>query len=359
MMLFSLPLLISALLALLLYWAIQWLTSWFARIYYIQIIALLVVGILLGLTAIDLWSSGGGGGIIAAILCFALAVYHIGLALMKIRQVDGKYRWIHYHNRANVRYSIPHDDLSITTDDGVKIRAVHIASPPEQSVDDHGVRKAVIMCHGASRNKNTAPVVQTSLLLSRKYGVFSFDFRGHMESGGICYANGDEIDLDLSAVIAKAKQMGYEKIAVFGWSIGGAAALRTAGKGGQIDAIIAGAPAINLADLSEVRNLNRLPLLGIPILAAMAVIRNAKLSVRRETATLDALVPNLAGIPVLLAYNDYDYVLKAPAELFEAFYERLPIPKDKIRLPGRGHIFDWPNTYFLWEKILKWLDVNF
>ena len=44
---------------------------------------------------------------------------------------------------------------------------------------------------------------------------------------------------------------------------------------------------------------------------------------------------------------------------FERLYERLPATKERMVLPGRGHLFDWPNTYFIWEKMLAWLECNF
>src|SRR5260221_12064422 len=43
----------------------------------------------------------------------------------------------------------------------------------------------IFVCHGAGRSKNTIPVVQTVRVLATKYDVFTFDFRGHLESGGI------------------------------------------------------------------------------------------------------------------------------------------------------------------------------
>ena len=68
------------------------------------------------------------------------------------------------------------------------------------------------------------------------------------------------------------------------------------------------------------------------------------------------LVPK---IPILLVYNDFDYASHAEASAYEALYERLPVTSSKFRLPGKGHMFDWPNTFFLWTKLLAWLDENF
>jgi hypothetical protein len=37
----------------------------------------------------------------------------------------------------------------------------------------------------------------------------------------------------------------------------------------------------------------------------------------------------------------------------------MPATTEKYPLPGRGHIFDWPNTFFVWNKMIAWLEENF
>lgn len=337
-------------------WVLYWKTPFFAKKFNISLLVMFGAG--LGYLFLSLTTLTDASDVISLVLgCFALiaGIAHLALGVMKLSQVDSKYRWIHYHNRATVSYSRREQNtFSLKTPDGQTIKGIEISKQ-----DNPRASKAVIVCHGASRSKNTAPIAQTSLILAEQYDVFAFDFRGHMESSGVCYANGDEIDLDLETVVNYVRDRGYTKIAVFGWSIGGAAALRTAAKGAKIDAVIAGAPAINLADVSEVTSLNRFKLLGFPVLLMMSFLRNARIAVRSQTVDdITAFIPKLPRIPILLAYNDSDYVLKVNADVFEEFYEHLPEPKDRIRLTGRGHLFDWPQMFFLWKKILDWLERN-
>ncbi len=337
-------------------WTIYWKTPFFVKKFNVSLLVMFSAA--LGYLFLSLTTLTSTSNTVSLVLgCFALiaGIAHLVLGLMKLSQVDSKYRWIHYHNRATVSYSREQQNtFSLKTSDGQTIKGIEISGQ-----DNSRASKAVIVCHGASRSKNTAPVAQTSLILAEQYDVFAFDFRGHMESSGVCYANGDEIDLDLEAVVNYVRNRGYAKIAVFGWSIGGAAALRTAAKGAKIDAIIAGAPAINLGDVSEVTSLNRFRLLGFPVLLMMSFLRNARIAVHSQTVDdITAFIPKLPRIPILLAYNDSDYVLKVNADVFEEFYEQLPEPKDRIRLAGRGHLFDWPQTFFLWKKVLDWLERN-
>jgi hypothetical protein len=72
--------------------------------------------------------------------------------------------------------------------------------------------------------------------------------------------------------------------------------------------------------------------------------------------SLEDFVRDIPQIPILLVYNDYDYTLRVNAETFEQLFEKLPLSSEKMRLPGRGHLFDWPNTYVLWTKMISWLD---
>src|SRR5258708_18121574 len=152
-------------------------------------------------------------------------------------------------------YEGPNELFTVKTDDGVRLQAIALVRGTTRN------EKAVVVCHGAGRNKNTLPIVQTAQILATKYDVFTFDFRGHMESKGVFHADGDT-ELDLKAMIDYLKQVGYKKIAVIGWSIGAWTALLSAARGRAIDAVIAGAPPpANMASQFYIRWLAQLRLL--------------------------------------------------------------------------------------------------
>ncbi|MCB9450417.1 MAG: alpha/beta fold hydrolase [Anaerolineaceae bacterium] len=349
----SVVVMLAAFAGLVAFWVVLWKSSFFSKQYNL----LILIGAILGVTFMVLaWEFVRLNDLLYVILAAILLMigaFHIGLCVLKLAQVDTKYRRMRYHNRAVIAYEREHEEFVIHTPDHVRIKGIFLAC--RHNAPAH---KAVIVCHGASRNKNTASIVQTSLLLAETYDVYTFDFRGHMESDGVCYVNGDEIDLDLAAVIQHVETKGYQKIAVFGWSLGGAVVIRTAAKGAKVDAIIASAPAINVSSMSEVRQFNRLRFLGFSAISILSFLRSARLSVHTQSVMIDEFLPKIAGIPILLAFNDYDYALSMSGEEFEQFYERLPQPKDQIRLAGRGHVFDWPQTYLFWQKMLSWLESN-
>jgi pimeloyl-ACP methyl ester carboxylesterase len=68
-------------------------------------------------------------------------------------------------------------------------------------------------------------------------GVIAPDFRGHGRSAGFVTAGADEVH-DVAAAVGWLRNGGYRRVAVLGWSMGGAAVLRYAGLGGDADAVV-------------------------------------------------------------------------------------------------------------------------
>jgi pimeloyl-ACP methyl ester carboxylesterase len=342
------------------FWFLQWRTGFFSTRYYAQIGGLLLIATLAALTVIS-WRAYGEIGFIVGVMAACVAAYHSALFGFKLLlDTDNKYRWIHKANRALVNYDQPHQRLTFRTQDGVKIQAIRLTTNSNGNGNGNAAhKKAVIVCHGAGRSKNTMSIVQTCAILATKYDVFAFDFRGHMESGGIFRANGDT-EKDLVAMLEHIHRAGYEKIAVVGWSVGATTALLAAANGAKIDAIIAGAPPpVNLSEYKHLQLLQRMPVIQFPGGSAAAASRYMR--VVPGTPLMNAL--DFAGqvppIPILLVYNDFDTTLKVDASAFEALSAKLPATTETMRLPGSGHLFDWPNTFFFWTKMLDWLERNF
>ncbi|MEP7284174.1 MAG: alpha/beta hydrolase [Chloroflexota bacterium] len=341
------------------FWALQWCTRFFSTRYYLQ------VGVLIGIVMTSLYLVARliTGSISIQVLGIVLillfvALYHLVVAIIKIRESDSRYRWIHKANRAVVSYDTPHERIALRTEDGERIQAIKLCHTPLETPVDTS-NKAIIVCHGAGRSKNTLPVVQTVEILATKYDVFTFDFRGHMESSGVFKGDGDT-EYDLKAMIEYVKRAGYEKIAVIGWSVGAWTALLSASRGRPVDAIVAGSPPPgSMTNLFFIRSLERMGIFQMPLVAATSIVRGMWVAVGKHILNIEDFVRKVPQIPILLVYNDYDRTLRASAEAFERLYEKLPLGSDKLRLPGKGHLFDWPNTYFLWTKMFEWLDQNF
>ncbi len=341
-------------LTLALFWYLQWRTGFFSTRYFVQVGLLLLIVILAVALIVVSWPPSDLGRALVLVGALSVAVYHALLFLFKtLLDTDNKYRWMHKANRALVNYDVPHQRFTLRTQDDVRIEGVSLHNTPEKT------KKAVIVCHGAGRSKNTMSIVQTCTILATRYDVFTFDFRGHMESGGFFRANGDT-QHDLTAVIDHVKRAGYEKIAVVGWSVGATTALLSAANGCPIDAIIAGSPPpVSLGEYKHLRLLKRVPMFQVPGGSAAATARYMRVVPGKPYMNVLDFVDQIPPIPILLAYNDYDTTLNVEAAAFEVLHRRLPSTTEAMRLPGSGHLFDWPNTFFFWEKMLAWLAIHF
>lgn len=347
------PLSLALGLSLAVFWFLQWRTGFFSTRYYTQVGLLLLIVLLAWWLIAVSWPANSVARVLVLLVALSVAAYHVGLFVFKLLlDSDNKYRWIHKANRALVKYDHPHERFTLRTQDGVRIQGVWLKCNPP-------VKKAVVVCHGAGRSKNTMSIVQTCTILATRYDVFTFDFRGHMESGGVFRANGDT-EYDLLAVIDHVKRCGYEKIAVVGWSVGATTALLAAANGCPIDAIVAGAPPpVSLGEYKHLRLLKRVPVIGFPGGSAAATSRYMRVMPGKTYMNVLEFVDLVPPIPILMAYNDYDITLNIDASAFEMLHRKLPATTEAMRLPGRGHLFDWPNTFFFWEKMLRWLEVNF
>lgn len=100
-----------------------------------------------------------------------------------------------------------------------------------------GNSSVVILSHGFFNNKDAYLFKSMAEKFSLHFDVISFDYRGHGKSNGLFSWTSNETE-DLRTVIAFAKQYGYEKIGVIGFSLGGAIALIEASENGDIDTVI-------------------------------------------------------------------------------------------------------------------------
>jgi len=108
---------------------------------------------------------------------------------------------------------------TLVTDDGVPIDAAHLPG-------DRGL--GIVLAHGFTLNWQRPSVWRIARRLSRYGGVVTFDFRGHGRSGGLSTLGDREIR-DVDVAVAYARELGYQRIAVVGFSMGASIVLRYAG----------------------------------------------------------------------------------------------------------------------------------
>ena len=117
---------------------------------------------------------------------------------------------------------------TLVTDDGVPIEAIHLARDGEL---------AVVLAHGFTLSWQHGAVWKVAKRLNRSAGVIAFDFRGHGRSGGKS-TMGDREVRDLGVAVAYARELGYQRIAAVGFSMGASIVVRYAGLVGGLDAAV-------------------------------------------------------------------------------------------------------------------------
>jgi pimeloyl-ACP methyl ester carboxylesterase len=334
------------------YWVLQLATVFFCRRYLVQIAFLLASGVL-GLWYVWLVASEEPAGPTAALAVAVglLSLISLVLGLAKLLVFPGdRIRSMNSLERSLARFSSPVTAFYLQTEDGVRIRTVHLqANPPRRS--------AVIVCHGGGRSKDVYVYVATCELLFEDYDVLTFDFRGHQESGGKWTGDGSS-KYDLKVVIDYARQRGYEKIGVVGRSFGAWTAIIEVAEYQNADTVVAAAPPPT--DMREVRMTKTLFRWGFrwwawPVRVAVTVLRGLRIARYDEHPSLMDFVGQVSPIPLLIVCNEYDRVIGMPAERFEQLYERANQPKKLRVLKGSGHVFDWPNSFTYWTLLRQWL----
>src|ERR1700689_3322085 len=108
---------------------------------------------------------------------------------------------------------------TLVTDDGVAIDAVHLAGPDDM---------AIVLAHGFTLNWQHGAVWKVATRLNRTCGIITFDFPGHGRSGGVSTLGDREIR-DVDVALGYARELGYQRVATVGFSMGGSIVLRHAG----------------------------------------------------------------------------------------------------------------------------------
>jgi len=217
--------------------------------------------------------------------------------------------------------------LALTTTDDVALAA--LAYGPRDA------RVAIVFGHGFTGTQRNRKVVELArALAARGFAVYTADFRGHGASAGRSTYGAQEV-LDLEAVVAFARAH-HDRVVTVGASMGAFVALRHAGLGGQVDAVV----AISSPAFSTIPRMPRARMLGRLVRSE----RGRRLLARHGTrvdpfapvpeAPIE-LAPAIAPTPVAIVHGGRDRYV--PLRDAQALHERLGSPRRLIVLPDFGH----------------------
>jgi pimeloyl-ACP methyl ester carboxylesterase len=237
--------------------------------------------------------------------------------------------------------------LTLVTDDGVPIDTVHL--PGDQ-------RTAFVVAHGFTLSWQHGAVWKVASRLREAGGVVSFDFRGHGRSGGLSTLGDREIK-DLDVAVRYARELGYQRIAAVGFSMGASVVLRYAGLIGGLDAAVSvsgpghwyyrGTVPMRRVHWAVERRLGR-------------AVTKAWLKTRISPAGWDPvpMPPDEAAalispIPLLIVHGDKD--LYFPVHHGQRLYDAANEPKELWIEPGFGHAESGAGGPLL-DRIAQWVN---
>ena len=250
--------------------------------------------------------------------------------------------------------------VTLVTQDGVPIDAVHL--PPEgrsgPAEPASGRRDlALVIAHGFTMSWQRPMIWKLVRGFNRHAGVVTFDFRGHGRSGGMSTLGDKEID-DLDVAVRYARELGYQRVATIGFSMGGSVVLRHAALRGGVDAVISvsgpgrwfyrGTVAMRRVHLAAERRLGR---------TFSKYVLNTRIS-PEGWPTPDPMPPaeaasRIAPVPVLIVHGDQDIYF--PPDHGQQLYDAAREPKELWMIPGFGHAERHTDDALV-DRITVWAD---
>jgi pimeloyl-ACP methyl ester carboxylesterase len=240
------------------------------------------------------------------------------------------------------------EPLTLHAMDGVRIDAGHLSGPD-------GL--CLVLAHGLTGAWRQPTTRRIAAVLNEVGGVIAIDFRGHGRSGGRSTV-GDREVLDVDAAVRHARHLrhlGYRRVGLVGFSMGGAVVVRHAALHGGVDAVTAvSAPARwYYRDTKPMRRVHWAIERRSGRLAARVVKRTRIAG--GSWATVPTAPHEVAGriapTPFLIVHGDRDPFL--PVDHAEQLYAGAGDPRELWIEPGYGHA-EGAATPELIRRIADW-----
>lgn len=198
-------------------------------------------------------------------------------------------------------------ERTLITRDGERIAALHVP---------HAGPLCFVLAHGFTGNWREARVQKVIAALSRHAAVVAIDMRGHGRSSGRT-SLGDEEVLDVEAGVAWARELGYARVVLLGFSLGGAVVLRAAALGQtgeldeRVDAVVSvSAPAFWYYRGTRMTDLIHLLVLN-PLGRQILRLRGTRVTSREWTHPMPVApfeaAALLGPVPLLVVHGDVDH----------------------------------------------------
>jgi pimeloyl-ACP methyl ester carboxylesterase len=284
--------------------------------------------------------------LVASIIMFILLFLSVFLALVRLVGFpDTRYLNSHKLLAHRTAFNVPHERITLYAEDGTLIKGIHLKR-------DH--KKVVVYIHGGFRSKNCLGSVMICEWLSEYYDVFSFDLRGHGESGGFYTGDGKTI-LDLLAALHYVKSCGYERVGLVGRSVGAWTAVLQEARYHNVDSLVA--TALPYGFISDCPSLKVLwpYFVQNPIGTVIGrIARTVRFKRHIEVGRPENEVMNVSPTPLLMVFCQTDPFLGMSHEDILALYEKASEPKQLVFLEGDAHVYEINIIHKYYQTLVEW-----
>lgn len=219
---------------------------------------------------------------------------------------------------------LAYEDVRFRTDDGITLSGWFMPAARDTA-------SAVVVMHGFTGHR-VPELIGFVPWLQERYNVLQFDFRGHGESGASPITLGARERGDVAAAVEFLLARGLGPIALFGVSMGGAAAILAA-PDLPVVAVVADAAYARVGH--PVANRMREQGYPLPGVGSRAILAAATIRARSRLPDPIDAVAGIAPRALLLIAPREDRLIswRDSVELYEAAGE----PKELFVVPGAGH----------------------
>lgn len=217
-----------------------------------------------------------------------------------------------------------YEPIRIRTDDGVELAAWFI--PAARTTET-----AVVVMHGYAGHRLPELAGFVPWLRAR-HNVLQFDFRGHGESDAGPVTMGARERRDVAAAVDVLRARGLTRIALFGVSMGAAAAILAA-PDLPVAAVVADAPYARTRH--PIANRMREEGWPLPELGSAAIVLAASIRARAVLPDPIDAVGKLGSRALLVIVSDADSLISWRQGL--ALYEGASGPRELLVIAGAGH----------------------
>ena len=229
-------------------------------------------------------------------------------------------------------YRADYEPVSFSSEDGIALKG-WLVKPAHRAAKV----PAIIICHGVGANKSDFTELAVSLS-QRGFTVLLFDFRAHGDSGGRRSSLGYHEQEDVVAALGFLKtrpEIDQKRLGIYGFSMGGSAALLAAARTGAFSAVVADSAFTSLKDQARtaITGFYHLPAFPFLHLAVLGYELYFQTSVDKVAPV--NVIAKIAPAPLLIIAGEGDVLI--PADNGRKLYASAREPKELWIIPGADH----------------------